>query len=231
MKTMIVFDMDGVLVDVSDSYRETICQTVLHFTGKTITRALVQDYKNRGGFNNDWLLSQTIARDLGVEVEYKTVVDRFNELFFGDLSSGTPTGLMRHERWLAREGLLEDLAARYRLAIFTGRLREEAAITLRRFGHTATFEALVGADDVVNGKPDPEGLLQLAAGHPDLDFVYVGDTVDDARAARAARVPFIGIAAPETIARPTLVDLFRQEQAAAIIDDVNELSKALAVTA
>ena len=227
MKTMIVFDMDGVLVDVSDSYRETICQTVLHFTGKTITRALVQDYKNRGGFNNDWLLSQTIARDLGVEVEYKTVVDRFNELFFGDLSSGTPTGLMRHERWLAREGLLEDLAARYRLAIFTGRLREEAAITLRRFGHTATFEALVGADDVVNGKPDPEGLLQLAAGHPDLDCVYVGDTVDDARSARAASVKFIGIAAPASPRREELAALLARENAVAVLEDVNTLETVL----
>jgi len=31
---VLVFDMDGVLVDVSDSYRETIIRTVAHFTGK-----------------------------------------------------------------------------------------------------------------------------------------------------------------------------------------------------
>ena len=43
---MIVFDMDGVLVEVSESYRETICRTVEHFTGKTITRELIQEYKN-----------------------------------------------------------------------------------------------------------------------------------------------------------------------------------------
>ena len=34
MKTpVLVFDMDGVLVDVTDSYREAIAQTVEHFTG------------------------------------------------------------------------------------------------------------------------------------------------------------------------------------------------------
>ena len=33
MKDLIVFDMDGVLVDVSESYRATIQATVLHFTG------------------------------------------------------------------------------------------------------------------------------------------------------------------------------------------------------
>ena len=32
---MLVFDMDGVLVDVTESYRETIVRTVEHFTGKT----------------------------------------------------------------------------------------------------------------------------------------------------------------------------------------------------
>ncbi len=31
---MLVFDMDGVLVDVTESYRETIVKTVEHFTGQ-----------------------------------------------------------------------------------------------------------------------------------------------------------------------------------------------------
>ena len=43
----IVFDMDGVLVDVTESYRETIVRTVQHFTGATITREQIQDYKTR----------------------------------------------------------------------------------------------------------------------------------------------------------------------------------------
>jgi phosphoglycolate phosphatase-like HAD superfamily hydrolase len=38
---VIVFDMDGVLVDVTESYRETIRQTVQHFTGQEITRELI----------------------------------------------------------------------------------------------------------------------------------------------------------------------------------------------
>ena len=63
----IVFDMDGVLVDVTESYRETIVKTVEHFTSQTISRDSIQEYKNQGGWNNDWLLSQKICRDLGVE--------------------------------------------------------------------------------------------------------------------------------------------------------------------
>ena len=62
MEQIIVFDMDGVLTEVSESYREAIVQTVEHFTGRRITRDLIQQYKNRGGWNNDWALSQADRR-------------------------------------------------------------------------------------------------------------------------------------------------------------------------
>jgi HAD superfamily phosphatase len=226
-KEMIVFDMDGVLVDVSESYRETICQTVRHFTGQTITRELVQEYKNRGGFNNDWLLSQTIARDLGVSVDYGTVVDEFNRLFFGTITDGVPDGLMARERWLPGDGLLQRLGAAYGLAIFTGRLQEEAQLTLRRFAREIRFQPLIGAEDVINGKPHPEGLEKIRAKHPDHEFWYIGDTVDDARSANAAGIPFIGVAHPQTAFRDKLLKLFEEESAVAVIEDINELPAVL----
>src|SRR5262245_55757294 len=113
MRPVIVFDMDGVLVDVSESYRETIRQTVAHFTGKLVSRELIQDYKNSGGWNNDWALSQKIILDLGLEVDYHVVVDYFQHIFFGDGNDG----LIMRERWIAREGLLERLEANYSLGI------------------------------------------------------------------------------------------------------------------
>ena len=72
---MMVFDMDCVLVDVTESYRETIVLTVEHFTGKRISRDEIQDYKNAGGWNNDWMLSQKICRDFGIEIPYATIVE------------------------------------------------------------------------------------------------------------------------------------------------------------
>ena len=38
MNRTLVFDMDGVLVDVTDSYRATIVETVRHFTGIEVER-------------------------------------------------------------------------------------------------------------------------------------------------------------------------------------------------
>ena len=215
LSQMLVFDMDGVLVDVTESYRETIVKTVEHFTGKTIARDSIQDYKNQGGWNNDWMLSQKICRDLGVEIPYPTIVEYFNYLFLDQ-------GMIHRERWLPRDGLLDRLGERFEFAIFTGRTTEEAEITLQREGVRDRF-LLVSANDVENEKPAPDGLLKIAAMHPGKKLLYIGDTVDDARCAKAAYVPFIGIAARHSPRREELVDLLRLEGAIQVIEDVNEI--------
>ncbi len=214
---VLVFDMDGVLVDVRESYRETIVQTVRHFSGKTITRELIQEYKNSGGWNNDWALTQRILRDLGYQVGYDSVVTEFNKLFVGE---NDREGLVRRERWIARDGLLERLSERFQLAIFTGRMRWEADITLGRFAQSIRFDPIICADNVTEPKPLPEGLLKIASAAPGKRLLYFGDVVDDARAAKAAAVPFVGVG--EQGAQ------LRQEGAIAAIDDINQIEELLA---
>jgi len=57
----VVLDVDGVLVDVADSYRRAIVESVERVHGDTIDRADVQLFKNAGGFNNDWELTYAAA--------------------------------------------------------------------------------------------------------------------------------------------------------------------------
>jgi len=225
VESLIVFDMDGVLAEVTESYREAIMQTVQHFTGKQIDRELIQDYKNRGGWNNDWALSQQIAADLGVEVDYNTVVDRFNVFFLGPKGDGE--GLIQRELWLPKAGFLERLGKRHELAIYTGRVRYEVAITLRRFANGVSFDPILCADEIVVGKPAPDGLIEIQRRKPARKMWYVGDTVDDARCARAAGIPFIGVAAMSHSKRAALIELFTQENAAAVVENVNEIEEVL----
>lgn len=222
-RDIIVFDMDGVLVDVSESYRETIRKTVHHFTGREITKELIQDYKNSGGWNNDWALSQKIASDLGVEIEYQEVVDYFQSIFFGNGSDG----LILREKWIAQDGLLERLNSRFSFAIFTGRLRSEAHITLRRFAGHLRFDMIVGDDDVANPKPAPDGLRMIAAQFPASKIWYIGDTVDDARSAKSAQLPFIGIAERSNPRYPDVLRLLKQENAVSVLESINELETVL----
>jgi HAD superfamily hydrolase (TIGR01548 family) len=219
-KPLIVFDMDGVLVEVKESYRETIRATVRHFTGQDVSHEQIQELKNAGGWNNDWLLSQKLCIDRGTDVQFSTVVQVFNGFFFGDES--TP-GLMLRERWIAAPGLLEGWAERYDLAVFTGRLRAEAQMTLDRFCPDLPIYAVIGDDDVDNSKPAPDGLLKLREMHPTGPALYIGDTIDDARSGLAAQVPFIGIAARESQLRDQLVSTLQAHGARAVIEDINQL--------
>src|ERR1700733_3271548 len=72
-KPLLIFDMDGVLVDVGESYRETIARTVEHFTGGLPTREQIQQYKNAGGWNDDWKLSHHMVCEAGVAAAFDDV--------------------------------------------------------------------------------------------------------------------------------------------------------------
>ncbi len=225
-RPILVFDMDGVLVEVTKSYRETVVRTVEHFTGKLIDRDMIQDFKNRGGWNDDGALSQRICADLGVELAYEVVARQFYRLFLGPNEDGEG-GLIRHEVWTPRAGALERLAERFQLAIFTGRLRKEMEITLRRFADGVSFAPIVCTGDVAMGKPAPDGLHRIAAVHPGAPLYFVGDTVDDSRSAKAAGVPFYGVAAAGNIRRRELTALFAADGAVAVVENVNDLERVL----
>ena len=223
MKPLLVFDMDGVLVEVRESYREAIIQTVAKLGGPRLTQRDVQVCKSRGGFNNDWVASWTLLKENGIDVPYQTVIDTFQSLYLG----ANEDGLMLRERWFPRDGLLDRLELKYHLALFTGRLRAEAQWALRHFGCPHTFDPFIAMEDVTVEKPDPEGLLKIRELTGASDLTYIGDTGDDLRAANGAGVRFIGIAAPDLPDREVLLQQFRNMGAAAIVDDINSLEEVL----
>jgi len=57
----VVLDIDGVLVDVADSYRRAILESIDRVYGETIAKSDIQLFKNAGGFNNDWELTDAAA--------------------------------------------------------------------------------------------------------------------------------------------------------------------------
>jgi HAD superfamily phosphatase len=220
---VIVFDMDGVLVEVTQSYREAIRETVRHFTGADVSHDTIQDFKTAGGWNNDWQLSHRLIADLGKTVPYEEVVDRFNLIFFG----ANGDGLISKEQWMPKEGLLENLAKRASLAIFTGRVKYEADATLGRYAPHIRFDPLVTDECVANPKPAPDGLKIIQQQYPGNHIWYLGDTVDDARSARAAGVPFIGVSTPHNPRHAEITRSLEELGAFVVLTDINELETLL----
>ncbi len=76
----IVFDIDGVLVDTSESYHRAIVETIEVVYGETIDRADTQLFKDAGGFNNDWRLTEAAALFvLAVEHGYSSDIAGFTD--------------------------------------------------------------------------------------------------------------------------------------------------------
>ena len=212
----LVFDLDGVLVDVSQSYRQAILDTVRHLGGGELSPTDVQALKDEGGFNNDWDLSSELLRRRNRSVPYAEVVRVFNQFYLGP----DWDGLILREQWLLPPELLRELKQHYQLAIFTGRPRSDAEFVLRRFNVAADFSRLLAMEDVNPGKPAPDGLLHLAREFAPVPIVaYVGDTVDDARCAQGAAVPFIGILPAHHLSTLRLRQLFVELGSRTIVPD------------
>ena len=76
----ILFDMDGVLIDVSRSYRLAIKKTAEYFSQTEIHFSEIQDFKNRGSYINDWECTRAIICEHGKDVYWGEVFDKFQEL-------------------------------------------------------------------------------------------------------------------------------------------------------
>lgn len=187
----VLFDMDGVLVDVSFSYRLTIKKVVEHFLNRTISFSQIQDYKNRGGLNCDWDLTEKILEEHGARVKKQRIIDLFQRIYLGNNFDG----LIRNEKWLLDVHILEKIMNHFKTGIVTGRPREEAIYILQRFSVQDYFSVLITRDEVPQGKakPDPYSIKlamkQLCAN----EAYYIGDNIDDMIAARRASVFAVGI--------------------------------------
>jgi HAD superfamily phosphatase len=223
----LLFDMDGVLVDVSCSYRKAVQKAVECFSQRPITPSEIQGYKNRGGLNNDWDLTCAILQERGISQDRSAVIDVFQKLYLGrDFD-----GLISQERWLLSPDTLSELRAAFSLGIVTGRPRNEAEYVLKRFRTEPFFSSLICLEDVPKGKgkPDPYG-IQLALDGWKLDQgYYLGDTVDDMRAARSAGLVPVGVIAPgiEKKDRPRQRKILRAAGARMVLHDINDLKEVL----
>lgn len=222
----VLFDMDGVLVDVSRSYRRAIEETVYHFSGRRIVAGTVQRYKNLGGYNDDWHLTTEIIQKAGITVPFARVVDEFQRRYRGE----DWNGFIAHEPPLVETKTLEKLGKDRIMGVVTGRPEAEAAWTIQHRGWKALLPLVVGREKQENrGKPDPFPLVHalgiLAAVGRTVqpeEAVYVGDTVDDMKSARGAGVWAIGFVPPYLDAEEHTAILF-EAGAHVVLTDLAEL--------
>jgi HAD superfamily phosphatase len=221
----ILFDMDGVLVDVTSSYRRAIQETVCYFSGNEAPLEEIQALKSKGGYNNDWDLTEAILVSRGKNVPKIDIIEKFQELYRGTKDK---EGYIESERWLLSSQLLTRLKTRYALGIVTGRPRDEALFVLRKFNLEHLFDVIVAMEDYPpeRSKPDPYAINLALSKICRMDAIYIGDTIDDMIAARRADVGPIGCISPGVV-DSQVRDLLVRNGAIAILEDINDIERIL----
>ncbi len=178
----VIFDVDGVIVDVRESYHQAIKKTAEHFLGKEVPLELIREIKFSRGINNDWDLTYEILRQEGKEVDYNELVDKFTE-FYEELKD-------REKLILPPDFFRAVKNAGMSLGIVTGRPKRDLEYVLKRFGLEGFFDAIVDEDDVVDKnlrKPHPFPLHLCMEALGAEEAIYVGDNRADLEMVKAYR--------------------------------------------
>ena len=187
----LIFDIDGVLADVSNSQTAAIIETATSY-GVSVNRADIEAAKAAGNASDDWEITRLLCARAGVEAPIAQVTERFEALYQGGESGA---GLKAGESALVDPLTWERWADRWPIAVVTGRPRSDAEEFLERFGLLEKVSALVTRDEAPL-KPDPAS-VRLVLRMLEVSRAWMlGDTPDDLEAARAAGVVPIGVVAP-----------------------------------
>jgi HAD superfamily phosphatase len=222
---ILIFDVDGVLVDVRESFWRSALETMQFLTGKRVTWAELHEWKSKPGNNDDWNMVANWATAVGRPTTYEEARDAFQQFYWG---RDDRLGNVRKEKMLVSPRQVENWARRFELALFTGRTRQELSYTFDCWPAAKYFRTVVTMDDVERKKPYPDGLLKILGKRRPATALYVGDNVDDALAARKARVPFVAILPKSAYGYRQSVVRFRKLGALSLLPRVTVLEAWLA---
>ena len=213
----VLLDMDGVLADVSMSYRVCVVETAARY-GVKVTQGDIVAAKATGSYNNDWVLTQYLISEgrgqAGASVPdnlaLEDVTRTFQEIYEG---VDEVPGLRDRESLIVAKGLLEELARRATkgMAIVTGRPRSEAEYFLKLHGIRKFFKIVITMNDAPD-KPDPAPVRMALGGlgAEPSEAIMVGDTPSDIMAAQGAGVKAFGVLTPASAAK-ALADTYASQ--------------------
>lgn len=171
---VVLFDLDGTLIDSGPIILASMRHAALTVLGTEPDEELV-----RSAIGGPGLIAQ--MRDLDPE--------RVDELVEAYRAHNEPL----HDTLESFDGVLDLLgvlrAEGRRLGIVTAKRRATVELAFRRFPALRdAFDVVVGAEDTVRHKPDPDPVLAALdrLGAAPEDAAYVGDSPFDVRAAKAA---------------------------------------------
>lgn len=185
---LVVFDLDGTLIDTAPDLVDTLNLILAREALPAVPFAAA---RNMIGGGARTMIERGLAAD--GRASTREEVDRLYRDFVAYYSDHIAD---RSRPFPGLEAALDQLAeAGWRFAVCTNKLEVLSVRLLDALGLTARFDAICGQDTFGVQKPHPDILLRTierAGGAPDR-AVMIGDSATDINVARAAAVPVIAV--------------------------------------
>jgi HAD superfamily hydrolase (TIGR01509 family) len=181
---VVIFDVDGTLVDSNDAHAAAWVDTFKAF-GRPVPFDAI---RSRIGMGGDKLLDELAGIDID-SAQGQAMSTHRRKLFERDyLPTIQPTRG-------ARELIARLHAAGHMLVVASSAQGDELDALLRIVDEAAVFAHTTSSDDAERSKPDPD-IVQAAiarTGRPSSDAIMIGDTPYDVAAAKRCGIPAIAL--------------------------------------
>ena len=193
----VLWDLDGTLID-SEGYHWSSWLEALSHEGLRLTR---EQFRTTFGQRNDRILRGWLGPDAPDE-QIRRIGDAKEAAYRRLMREGGLAGIPGASEWIDR---LASRGWRQAIASSAPRLNVEAVLDV--LGWHGRFDAIVTAEDVSRGKPDPEVFLVAAKRLHTEPFacIVVEDAAAGIQAAHAAGMRAIGIGLAPAIADADLL--------------------------
>jgi phosphoglycolate phosphatase len=179
-----IIDLDGTLVDTAGDFEFALNAMLHELQLPAIDRVFIQHTVGKG---TEHLIRSTLAQVNAAADRFDAAHARYLHHYLavnGQYATLYP-GVLEGLQQLKKRGL--------RLACVTNKPTALAGPLLENKGLRSYFEVVFGGDSFAHKKPHPEPLLQACAalGTSPASTLMVGDSSNDAQAARAASCPVV----------------------------------------
>ncbi len=180
----IVIDLDGTLLHTAPELAEAANRMLRDMGRPAVSQELLMSYIGNG---ISWLVKRALTGDMHAEPEvalYDGALPIFEKHYTALLLQSKPFGGVL-------EGLDKMKAAGYRLGCITNKVARYTEPLLTGVGLAPYFELVLSGDSLPEKKPHPMPLLHAAKffGVAIENLLLIGDSLNDAVAARAAGCP------------------------------------------